>query len=85
MANNPWATKNPPSRVGQVVVSQDDHARLDVEAPVRMLGSRAEASRFDQTDLIATGCEFPTLIALHNNAAAGFDPDHPGTNPAQGC
>jgi len=47
--------------------------------------SGAKAGGLDQTHLVATGCEFATLIALHHNATTRFDADHPGTNPAEGC
>jgi hypothetical protein len=47
-----------------------------------LLGTKA--GWFDQTNLIASGCELTALITLHNHSATGFDPDHPGANPAQG-
>ena len=46
--------------------------------------SGAETGGFDQADLIAAGSELTALIALDDHATAGFDADHPGTNPAEG-
>jgi hypothetical protein len=45
--------------------------------------SGSETGGFNQADLIATGGEFPPLVALDHHTATGFDPDHPGTNPTQ--
>ena len=44
----------------------------------------AEAGGLNQAHLIATGGEFTALIALHHDAATGFDADHTGTHPAKG-
>jgi len=47
-------------------------------------GSGAEASGFDQANLVTPGGEFATLVALHDHATTGFDADHPGSDPAEG-
>ena len=46
--------------------------------------SGTETGRFNQAHLVATGGEFTTLVALHHNAATGFDADHPGAHPTEG-
>lgn len=51
---------------------------------IRADRSGPEPCRLDQTHLIATGGEFPTLIALDDNPTSGLDADHPGAHPAKG-
>ena len=46
--------------------------------------SGPKAGRFDQTNLIASGGEFPSLITLNDDSATRFDPDDPCPNPAKG-
>ena len=63
-------------------VPTECHRDGEEDVLFRSLGP--EASRLYQTNLIASGGEFPTLITLNNNATARFDADHAGTNPAEG-
>jgi hypothetical protein len=44
----------------------------------------SETSGFDQTNLVATCCEFKALVALNDHATAGLDPDDPSPHPAKG-
>ena len=46
--------------------------------------SGTESCRLDESNLIATGSEFTTLIALYDHTAAGLDAYHSGTDPAEG-
>ena len=46
--------------------------------------SGAKTGGFNQANLVATGREFTALVALDDHATPGFDPDHPGPNPAKG-
>ncbi len=54
------------------------------EPRVGLSGSGPEAGGFDQPYLIATSGEFTPLVALNNNATAGFDTDHASPHPAEG-
>ncbi len=67
-------TKSPVRGTGQALIKEDAEA----------LGSGTEAGGFDQTHLIATGGEFPPLVALDHDPTSGLDPDDPGPDPAKG-
>ena len=45
--------------------------------------SGPETGRLNQAHLIATGREFTTLIALHNNATTGLNANDASANPTQ--
>jgi hypothetical protein len=59
--------------------------------PIREIQARTncrlgtETGWLDQTHLIASGCEFPTLVALHDYPTSRFNTDHAGPNPTEGC